>query len=303
MKDALKNIKDVMDIISNGVSVWKDLKEISFPTMCPYMDMKAEFDTVNKKLILMFQTEENLIIRDLLSANKALSDYLNSNTLNAENAMILRTKYSQNIGLPLNGKSGSYDNSTLVAYSYAGLIIIAKEMKESSRLLERYLHRIYEADYCIAKHLFPTWGEEYYDPIILEYRHWEDRVLCQLKNSTNCFLIKELCYLISFYDISFTVNDWKDHAQTFKEKAIGDILNKMIGPINLTPGTVSKFIFFIETRIQPNQLTLAFITRIINKRILDSIIQKSKLSTYEEKKQKLISNLTATDYLSKRNIN
>lgn len=288
----------LLNITYNIIKKLKDAESLHTTRQC--------LDTINKvndKLDMIAESFGESVKRNFRVAKISFEDFSAAEQLTTENIQIIKLFYLSNIGLPLNGKTGKYENNSIIAYSYVGLIALEKETTNNIQLISRFIQRVFEADLAIAEKYFPEIYKEYYEPIIISYNEMETQVIIRYNHSSYPELennpdkvVSELCDLINLYDVTLIINDWKVYAGSLSEKTLGALLNKIIGKVTITSHTISSIYKIINKG--NNKLLLWYATSIIGKMVYMDVRKKRDLQYYKKKRHQMIASFTAREFLS-----
>ncbi len=114
------------------------------------VDANRSDDVLNGINTLIEKTDE-LILRDLRSANKGLMDIISTKAYSSGVLSDIKTFYRNNTGLTPAGKTGGRFNEEIIAYSYVGLYVIGLIEQDSAELMLRYVLHMFETGQQIVR--------------------------------------------------------------------------------------------------------------------------------------------------------
>lgn len=129
--------------------------------------------TTNKKLDALIEMGQDQVLGRLIAANKKLATCIAAKAFTSQDIQTIEELYLLNIGLSKNGKTGAYSNSRIIAYSWWGLILLESQTGADAIKLGRYIVEMFDADFLLARKIFPEICQEFYQPFIGEYNDEE----------------------------------------------------------------------------------------------------------------------------------
>lgn len=257
-------------------------------------------DLVNEKLDMMTKSMGNIVFGRLKSANLSFEDFLSSDNFTDSNIQLLKELYISNTGLPLDERTGEYSNNDMIVYSYLGLILLENYTKQNQILIFRYIMRMFYANSIIAEQYFPEVYNSFFKEYVLLYSNQEFKLLNDNQFNNWAFenIYEEIGKLIEFYDINIEVVDWAEGAEKWKEKLFGKLLNKLIGPVNISSSNCNRIFVAICSFSHHNKnYSLKAVGNIITKLTCSCILNKFNENDYVAKRQVKITRLLSDNYL------
>lgn len=294
--------KELLFVIKSGSEIIKKVNSSNIlkETYKSTKECEKKICLVNNKLDSLLESTENNIIGKLKSANLLFEDLASSDAFTDSNIQIMKELYISNIGLPLDGMTGQYSNSSLVAYSYLGLIFLENYTTKNHILICRYVIRMFGANSIIAEKYFPEVYQSFFKPSIKMYESMQFDMLSknkfQIDKSDKGYI--EIGRLIEFYEVKIEIEDWKEGAKTKKEKLFGIFMNKTIGKVNISPSNCNKIFQSICFLCENNaNYSLKAVSNLISCLVCTYILALFDKKKYVEKRQIEISRVLSGEYL------
>ncbi len=294
--------KELLLLIKSGSEIVKKINSSNIlkETYSSTKECEKKLCSVNNKLDSLLESTGNNIIGKLKSANLLFEDLASSAAFTDSNIQIMKELYISNIGLPLDGKTGQYNNNSIVAYSYLGLILLENYTTKNHILICRYVIRMFGANSIIAEKFFPEVYQSFFERSIIMYENTQLERLNQNKfqidKSDDRYI--EIGRLIEFYEVNIEIEDWKEGAETFKEKLFGTFMNKTIGKVCISPANCNKLFQSICSYCEKNSnYSLKGVSRLISRFVCSYILALFNKKKYVEKRQIEFSRVLSDKYL------
>lgn len=133
-------------------------------------------DEVLKGINILIEKTDEIILRDLRSANKGLMDIIATKAYSSAILTDIKTFYRKNTGLTPAGHTGGRLNTEIITYSYMGLYVIGLIEHENEQIMLRYVFRMFETGQQIVRdQWFPNVYRDIFKPhcrdVEVKYEH------------------------------------------------------------------------------------------------------------------------------------
>lgn len=256
----------------------------------------------NDKLDELRRITGEAMFGKLKSANLSLQDFLSSNALTESNVQMLKGIYVSTTGLPLDKETHPYHNNDIVSYSYLGLIQLENCTTKNATLIFRYIMRMFYANCIIAKEYFPEVYDEYFKNSVTMYNDLEFQFICTHKSYAEGFhrkneVLKDIGDIIVFYNLGIEIDDWTEGSDNVKDKLFGQMLNAVIGSVNLSPTNCRQIFSFIGSISQKKNYFSEAILSMLIKLVCLAANSKFDETKYKEKREIKVVRLLSQRYL------